>query len=237
MTEPKKYRLSREKEAALIEALLPFADEAFGEEAIDQALTLFLDNEEAVQYEAEDPLNPLFLPWFVFNWYIGDEDEKTDEDAPVNTTVAEAYMKARKAQLSPETLRILQAANRRPLSLYEIVETKPGKSLKLRDLMLQKDLDVEEETASTSLKRGEIIIASMLAPEEGRVRPLSMGPFALPSFHKQEILELRTEIAKTLGKKELNEDILLDQEAFVIGIYLDILDEMLDEDEAQKPRL
>jgi hypothetical protein len=229
-------RLFREREAALMERMLPFADEVFGEDAIDNAMQLFLDDEGAIEFEAEDPLNPFFMPWFLFNWYIEPGDMAADPEAPVNKTVCEAFLAANEANLAPELISLLRAANRRPMSFYEILDSVPGKSLTLRDLLQEKDLIVDEDEASKSLRKGEIIIGNMMHELDGRVRPLALGPFALEASDKSQVLDLRYEILENTGVKKLDDEVLNQQEAFVIGLYLDIIDAMLDESNEDERR-
>lgn len=224
-------RLVREMEAALMERMLPFAEEVFGDDAIEQALLLFLDNEEEVQFEDDDPLNPIFLPWFIYNWTIESEEEKTLPTAPLDKTVAEAFLEAKSNELSAEAVELIKASIRRPLSFYEIVESLPGKSLKLKDLIRQSTIEIEEDAASTSLRQGEILLGAMSLPLGGKIRATLLGPFALPDACKSEISELRAELVKTMGQEDLDEVFLLSQEAFVLGLYLDILDRMLDEED------
>ncbi len=226
-------RLVREIEAALMERMLPFAEEVFGDEAINEALLLFLDDEDEVEYEAEDPLNALFLPWYIYNWVIEAEEDKPSPEAPLNKTIAEAFLEAESHDISPEGIALIKASIRRPLSFYEVIESVPGKRLELKDLLQGPQMIVEEDAASTSLKRGEIVIGAMMQPLDGHIRASMLGPFSLPPECKAEILDLRGEILAETGLKDLDEPTLLNREAFVLGLYLDILDRMLDEDEVQ----
>lgn len=229
-------RLFREREAALMERMLPFADDVFGEDAIDQALLLFLDDEGAIEFDADDPLNPFFLPWFLFNWTLEATDVRPIPEAPLNKTIAEAFMEEHGASLAPELADLLKASNRRPLSFFEVMGSQPGKSLRLYDLLQEKTLDVDEDAASTSLRKGDIIIGSMMLPiGEGRPRPLALGPFALEPSDKGQLLELRREILRNTRAAAIDEAVLHHQEAFVIGLYLDIIDAMLDETEEETP--
>jgi hypothetical protein len=219
--------LFREAEAALMERMLPFAEEAFGENAIEQAWVLFLDEMTEVAFDPEDPLNLLFIPWFLFNWVIETPEDKPSVQAPLNQTVAEAFLLTEDATALERD--IIQASNRRPLSLFEVKEVKSGKTLKLHDLMQDQDLTVEEDTASQTLKPGEIIIGSIMLPIQGRVRPLTIGPFALPERCKEDVIDLRTEILEKTGAPGIDEKLLHQEEAFTIGLYLDLLDEVLEE--------
>jgi hypothetical protein len=228
-------RLHREMEAALMEQMLPFAEDLFGDEAINEALLLFLDDDEAGEFDLEDPLNTIFIPWFLFTWRIESEEEKPVPHAPMMKTVAEAYLEARRSELTPDMIALLEAGIRRPFSFYQVLESVAGKSLRLEDLLLGKIVDVAEDAASTSLRKGEIVMASLLRPLAGIVRPLTLSPFALEKGERPIVEELKDEISANSGTSELSEDILLQQEAFVIGLYLDIVDEMLDEESLDDP--
>ncbi|MBC7659255.1 MAG: hypothetical protein H7249_06060 [Chitinophagaceae bacterium] len=222
-------RLFREMEAALMERMLPFADEVYGEDAIDQALLLFLDDEGAIEFDAADPLNPFFLPWFLFNWVIEPTDVRPIPEAPVNKTIAETFLERNEASLSADTIALIKASNRRPLSFFEILDTVPGKSLQLHDLLQDTKLEVEDDSASISLHKGDIIIGSIMGEMNGKLRPLAIGPFSLEASDRAEVIELKAEILANSGEKAITEVTLHQQEAFVLGLYLDILDAMLDE--------
>ncbi|WP_141734779.1 YecA family protein [Oligoflexus tunisiensis] len=219
--------LFREAEAALMERMLPFAEEAFGESAIEQAWVLFLDEMTEVTFDPEDPLNLLFIPWFLFNWVIETPEDKPASQAPLNQTVAEAFLQTE--ELSALERDIIRASNRRPLSFFEVMEVTSGQSLKLHDLMQDQALAVEEDTASQTLKPGEIIVGSIMLPINGRVRPLTIGPFALPERCKEDVIDLRTEILEKTEASGIDEKLLHQEEAFTIGLYLDLLDEVLEE--------
>jgi hypothetical protein len=219
--------LFRDAEASLMERMLPFAEEAFGESAIEQAWVLFLDEMTEVAFDPEDPLNLLFIPWFLFNWVIESEDDKPAVQAPLHKTVAEAFLETEDA--SPLEKDIIRASNRRPLSLFEVLEVKSAQFLKLQDLMQDQTLTVEEDAASQTLKVGELIIGSIMLPINGRIRPLTIGPFALPERCKEDVIDLRTEILEKTGAALIDEKLLHQEEAFTIGLYLDLLDEVLEE--------
>ncbi|RZA19562.1 MAG: hypothetical protein EOP10_19450 [Proteobacteria bacterium] len=228
-------RLHREMEAALMERMLPFAEDVFGDEAINEALLLFLDDDDAGEFDLDDPLNTIFIPWFLFTWRIENEDEKPTPEAPMMKTVAEAFLDAKRSELTPDMVALIEAAIRRPFSFYQVLETVSGKTLKLEDLLLGHTIDVVEDAASTSLRQGEIVMGSLLRPMNGVVRPLTLSPFALEKGEKITIQELKEEVSANAAASELSEEILLQQEAFVIGLYLDIVDEMLDEEDAEQP--
>jgi hypothetical protein len=212
--------LFRETEAALMERMLPFAEEAYGENAIEEAWVLFLDEMTEVAFDPEDPLNLLFIPWFLFNWVIENPEDKPMAQAPMNKTVAESFMETEEANALE--LEIMKASNRRPLSFFEVLEVSAGKSLKLQDLMQDQTLSVEEDTASQTLKVGEIILGSIMQPIMGRVRPLTIGPFALPDRCREDVIDLKVEILEKTAAVAIDE-------AFTIGLYLDLLDEVLEE--------
>lgn len=218
-----------------MERMLPFAEETFGETSLDEALLLFLDDDEAGEFDPDDPLNPIFIPWFLFNWRIESEEDKPIPSAPMMKTIAEAFLESKRGELTEEMVELIESSIRRPFSFYEVLETVPGKSLKLEDLLLGLVLDVEEDAASTSLRKGEIILGSLLKPVQGNVRPLALAPFALERNEKTTVQELKEELLGNLGATELDEEALHQQEAFVLGLYLDIVDEMLDEEDFEPP--
>ena len=180
-----------------------------------------------VAFEPDDPLNLLFIPWFLFNWVIENPEDKPTAQAPMNKTVAESFLETE--ETNALELEIIKASNRRPLSFFEVLEVLPGKSLQLHDLMQDRIQSVEEDTASQTLKVGEIIIGSIMLPIKGRVRPLTIGPFALPDRCKEDVIDLKMEILEKTVATAIDEKLLHQEEAFTIGLYLDLLDEVLEE--------
>jgi hypothetical protein len=224
--------LFREAEAALMEEMLPFADQVFGETAIDQAWLLFLEDMTDVTFDPEDPLNVLFVPWFLYNWFIEDNSDKVFPDwVPIGKTVGELYLEKKAGDLSALDREIIEASLRRPLSFFEVLAVTPGQSLSLKDLLLDQKIEVTDDSASQSLKEGDIVLASIMGPVQQKLRPLALGPFALPPEAKEEVADLKQEWLETLDLSRIDERVLHSHEAFTIGLYLDLLDELLEDSE------
>jgi hypothetical protein len=51
----------------------------------------------------------------------------------------------------------------------------------------------------------------------------------LPERCKEDVIDLRTEILEKTGAALIDEKLLHQEEAFTIGLYLDLLDEVLEE--------
>ncbi|MCX6127904.1 MAG: SEC-C domain-containing protein [Proteobacteria bacterium] len=187
-----------------------------------------------VPFDPEDPLNLLFVPWYLFNWTVDEPEEGILASAPRHKTVAESFRDLHKDQLRSDELAILDASNRRAFSFCQILEVEAGHSLKLLDLLRNETYEVIENTASRTLKPKEIIICANMLPIDGKLRHLALGPFAIPSENLEDILELRLEILERHKIEQIDEKILNLEDPFIIGLYLDLLDEILEEDEASE---
>lgn len=220
------YSRLRKIEASLIPRLLSHAFEAFGESAMHDAWIEFHDGLEDEEPTSDNPMNMVFMPWFFFNWLVEHEDDRPAEHTPLFTTVAEDFLNTHGKHLSDDEKAIIAAASRRPFSLCEVIEVKPGIGLVLFDMFQKKQFEVIEKTASKSLSRGDFLLCATMLPLAGKLMNIATAPYTLPPTAKLEILELRKDILKRCRRKNFSEKMLRDEEPFVIGFYLDSIASM-----------
>src|SRR5687767_8800137 len=63
-----RYRRWQRVESGLIPKLLDFAFEAIGPKVISDGWNAFFDDEIDEEFEPEDPMNMVFMPWCFFSW-------------------------------------------------------------------------------------------------------------------------------------------------------------------------
>lgn len=122
-------------------AIWEFAWERFGEDWADPAFELFFEQEGVLQ---------LLVPFAVHH-------------VPIEgRTAAEWYADAHGPDLSEEERACLDAEREAWLSLWQVIEARPGDGLVLRDRLSGEVRDVVERTASRSLKAGQNILARLV---------------------------------------------------------------------------
>ena len=155
--------------ADLTNAICAYARQRFGERWDDPAFELFFEPEDAFQ---------LLVPYSAHH-------------VPIEgRSAAEWFREAFEPELSADERACLDAEAESWLSLWQVVEGRPGDGLTLRDRLTGQVRDVIERTASRTLKEGESVLARLV--ELGDFISINgLYPFALPEIEAAEI-ERRT---------------------------------------------
>lgn len=155
--------------ADLTNAICGYAHERFGERWDDPAFELFFEPEDAFQ---------LLVPYSAHH-------------VPIEgRSAAEWFRDAFEPELSADERACLDAEAASWLSLWQVVEARPGDGLTMRDRLTGQVRHVIERTASRTLKEGESVLARLV--ELGDFVSINgLYPFALPEIEAAEI-ERRT---------------------------------------------
>ncbi len=155
---------------------------------------------------------PIFLPWYINNWYF-DPDELEEEediekiDLSPYMTISEIYLKEKGHRLDSLQRRILEANIKRPYSFHEVLECRKGEGLTLKDLFLGEIQFVSEKKGSENIPIGNILFARTLTLDDLTILD-GCGTIAIPPTYKREIFELRDRMRKAynpLTVEALNE--------------------------------
>ena len=168
----------------------------------------------------------IFMPFFLFDW---------DPDRPVRSRakrrkpgiVAQAFLEKRVHRLGDLERTILDLSIYTPLSFYEVLQCKPGFGMRLRDIFLGTEVEVEEHAGSQSMQPGSIVYAQLCRLPE--VTALSrLAPYALRPGLKAELVELRAWMRRKAAKqnRELGEADLVLHEEKLREQYLNARDAM-----------
>ncbi len=224
------YQQMLDLEQKIVPKLVQFADKTFGEDALDDAWNVFVDDGDEQPFENEDPINVVFVPWFLYSWNLEGPHERRKPTAPLHETVVEAYLKA-KPNLGMEEKRYLQAVNRRPFSLMEVKDVAPGKSITLYDFFLDKTYLVTEKLEQTGLKVGEIVLAAVFWPiQESETLLMSLGPYTIAAEQRPKVLEYRKDILTSNQVQSIDEDLLFEEQLNVFAYYFDLIDDEKEEE-------
>jgi len=218
---------SRQRDASdrLTPALLKLAAREFGE-------NLLLAWADFNQVDVPKPLEDypdeeaIFSPYLIFNWDPG-APARRRSGKPRAGIVASLYIEKNLSRLSDLELLILEQAFSQPISFYEIVRSNPGRSVVLRDVLIGGETEVEEHTASKTMRPGDVVYAQIWKLPEvatlGRLAPRPISP-----DKKVDIVELRAKMRRKIAKKnrELSAADLLQYSEQIRTVYLDLRDEM-----------
>lgn len=214
------YHHSRQTHASLIPKLMTFAFENFGRDLVNEAWRDFNDDESVEDYQQESPIEPLFMPWFLFNWIV--ELSFPEASGYRETTIAELFLLHHGNRINSDEKALLHAANRCPYSLCEIVEVKPGIGITLLDLLRRIRYEVVERVGSQIVRRGEIIYCAT-TNDDGFSSNIATGPYALRATAKRDVLDLRKWIIEQIGNSEITTEHLQEFEYDIRGLYLHLL--------------
>lgn len=199
---------------------MKFAFEISSPELMEEAWNDFNDYEAIEEFDPDNAMNVLFMPWFLFNWII--ELKLTGSTELSEMTIAEVFLLENKESLSSDEEILLRSSVRCPYTLCEVVEVKRGIGMTLFDLVRRIKYEVIEHSASQTLKRGEIIYCATLEVAGIRTN-VAMGPYALRPTAKRDVLELREWIVAESGSEKIAIEHLHEFEYDIRGLYLTIL--------------
>jgi hypothetical protein len=211
------FRLYDRLHGELIPRLMQFVEDNFGPEFMVEAWGDFTGTETLEPFHPEGPIGRLFIPWLLFNW-----SPELDGDPEFSgITAAELFFFADKGQLTTDQKEFLLSSVRCPYTLCEVVEVKPGFSLKLFDLLRRIEYEVIERSASRTIKKGEIVYCATSELRGFRAN-VGTGPYTLRPTSKLDILELRGWMVNEAETERITSLHLLEFEDDIRWLYLDL---------------
>ena len=130
-------------------------------------------------------------------------------------------------RLSALELQILEQAISRPVSFYEVLRSDPGRGIRLRDLLIGEETEVEEHSASQMMRPGDLAYGQIwMMPDVATLGRLA--PRMIPPDRKIEIVKLRAQLRKKIAKenRELCAADLVRYTDEIRVVYLNIRDAM-----------
>jgi hypothetical protein len=185
------YRRLGEAHDRLAHRLMRYGLKVFGESALGVALDEFMAwPDEGLSNEDLADHQPLFYPWFIFNWEYEADPDYPQLEGPEDTTIAELYEANKANRLNHLEAQIIKATARQPFSFYEILETHPGKGYRLKDILRSTVSNVIEKKGSENVHRGDILFGRVV-----RIDSITMligcGTVLIPPKMKPELIRLR----------------------------------------------
>lgn len=118
---------------------------------LGESLEIFYNLQEGEEYEFDPSEEFLFLSWFLLD----------DQDLEGRALIDE-FLKRAGDELSLQEMQICKALKETHLTILVVKDSVPGKSLRLKDLFLGEEFDVEESVGSENALPGTILFTRVL---------------------------------------------------------------------------
>jgi len=175
--------------------ILRHAREILGEDALDLAWTDFVLDAQGL-----DPAGPeiqSFFPWMLYRWVPSagsKRKSKTTRGMP-SMPVSECFREAHRDRLWADEDAILRTIPLSPFGFHEVVGSEPGRALRLRDVIVESEQTVFEQSASRDLRVGDLVYARVVDFDTVSLM-IGSGALVLPPDRKIPLMDLRKRIRR-----------------------------------------
>jgi hypothetical protein len=210
----------------LTKLLMAFAIKRFAQD-IEDAWEDFHFGVTDSDYAPGNDLETIFMPYFLYRWRDLMDPDSGDTWEP--GAIATSFLKEKGRILTQMQTQILFLCMHQPITFYDVLESRPGQGMLLREIFTGREYDVRERSASRSLNAGDILYAQM-SPVEGVTTMAFCAPQPIPPSMKSLIVAQRA-VLQSFGRKRkkprvFSTDDLLDFEEDFRELYLEIVDRM-----------
>jgi len=214
----------RKTEGELMSMIMQYAVQRFPPDIMLEAWDEFTGwPDELPAPEETDEFETVFIPWFLFNW-APDPDERDPGLPPLpEQQIALCFLEENQGKLNDFQKQLIEAVCGLPYSFFVITDVVPGKSLALRDLLLQREYVVKERMAAKPEIKGSILFSRVLTVEDTSIM-FGAAPLAIPPSYQNWFIDLREKWKKEWGR--LNTEFLFAYDLELRDIYFDFKDMM-----------
>jgi hypothetical protein len=210
----------------LTNLLMTFAFERFAGD-IEDAWEYFHFGVTDSDYHPGNSIETIFMPYFLYRWRDLTEPDPGDRWQP--GTIATQFLRERGRTLTQMQTQLLLFCMRQPITFYDVLQSRPGQGMLLREIFTGREYDVRERAASHSINAGDILYAQM-SPLAGLTTMAFCAPLLIPPRMKSMIVGQRV-LLQSIGRKRkkprvFSTDDLLDFEEDFRELYLEIGDRM-----------
>ena len=190
----------------------------------------FLPALEAFDLDFEDLGELLGDDWPMVLWGGGLEDLLGRTFGPNTENAADVYLKGSGSRESAQTRAYIKGLRDAPVSLYEVSEIDPGKSMVLRDVLSDAEpVTVREHSATQMLQRWDRIAARVVAQGDhyvisGALLPFEPDTVALFEDGLRSVLKLNTDDELRLTQVQLQRSAPLFTNAWLFAHLPNLLD-------------
>ncbi len=135
------------------------------------------DDEAALTPEQKGTTEINYSDWLVYDWIVDTDNGKT---------LIDLYLE-QGSKLRPEQRAILVRMRKSIVSLYEVVDVVPEESMKLRDLLLRRTVEVREKIATRILVKGDVLALRLLPLDDGHI--MSGSAYGFKKKHRGRVLD------------------------------------------------
>jgi hypothetical protein len=213
----------RQTEESLMPILLEYAHNTYGSEAIVEAWDSFTLNEQVpMDPESQPELESIFIPWFVFNW-VADSSEENEVICYPAVPIALDYLCKSGVGLDDFSRRFVELSCSQPYRFFAVKQVIEGRQLVLEDILLGREVIVDEPQASEALTVGSFLYASIVSMDDVVIM-MACAPMIIPARFESEFVELRAELEEAFPC--FDEATLLKFDIELRALYYDIRDEL-----------
>src|SRR5215469_7418002 len=219
------WQRQREASDSLTEELRKFAKRRFD----GRLLEAWMDYNQADfpgtldKYPGEEQL---FFPYFYYDWAPGRPRLRRGQ-RPKPGIVAQEFQVEIAHRLSDLERALLEQAVSQPNSFYEVVHCESGHGMRLRDILIGGEVEVEEHSGSRFLQPSDLVYGRICRLPD--VNTLTcIAPVAIPPGRKVEVIALRAWLRLKTARQdwELNQLDLLRYADKIRLTYLEIRDSL-----------
>ena len=211
-------------EKQLIDVLFSCSDKYYGEDAISEAWGDFtLWDEEPMDSEENPDVFTLFFPWFLYQW-TPDNFQLDKSDRYPEQPIALTYLHKNTHKLSKLQKRFIHATCEQPYSFMVVTEVDKGKSLFVKDLFVNRQYLINDQTASSTITTGNIIFGQILTLDDTSIL-LGYGSILIPASYYGHLLDVREYFEQEYGKIDLQ--FLHDYDTELREAYFDLKETIL----------
>ena len=205
----------RRAEGRVINGLMEFAWNGLGAPAMDRAWSDFLGGKNLKSDPKHPEFNQLFIPWFVTHWH----PKSGWWPKELAGTVGDAYLNDAGNGLDEFERALLACLCGAPFSFHQVREVHAGVSFEARDVFLEEQRTILDQSASGSLRPGDIVFARVL-PRVGPTIMCGCGGVVLPAERLDVFIDVRKTFKSSFTK--MHPDILMAVQGQLWELYFEM---------------
>ena len=221
------WRQLRELEGNIIgQHLLPYATQELSKKVIESALLDFFPEELPEDVDKEALFENFFVPWFLFNWIPYRNFGLKQFNGEV--TIAQNYLLKHENKLNSQKRLFIDTMMETYYSFYTVQEIEAGKSIVLKDILLETTHTIKEKLGTYKLKRGDIIFSRLLTLNNQSIS-IGMAPYVIPIRYGHGLIDFRNELIESNNNNALTpEDLRHNLNEILLACFFDIMESLFD---------